>query len=208
MTKKVIVGGILGGLVMFLWSAFSWMVLPWHQLTMAKFTDELAVAEVIAANAPYSGIYLLPNVQRLDAQGRKPPREEPRADALARMQAGPFLFASVARDGTDPTNPWLFLRSLIIQVVAATLITVLLVQTRGLRFWCRVGFVETTGVLIAVLATLPLWNWWQFPLRYTLVNFADFIIGVTLAGFVIAKVVGDIPAGDDESSINISDISQ
>jgi hypothetical protein len=197
MTKKVIMGGMLGGLVMFLWGAVSWMVLPWHDLTMGKFTDELAVAEVIAANAPQSGIYLLPNAQQLDPQANEAAREQARADALARMQSGLFLFVSVAREGTDFTNPWLFVRSLIIQIVAATLITVLLVQTRGLHFWCRVGFVETAGVLIGVLATFPLWNWWQFPLRYTLVNFADLIISITLAGFVIAKVVGDIPAGDN-----------
>lgn len=197
MTKKVIMGGTLGGLVMFLWGAVSWRVLPWHDLTMGKFTDEAAVADVIAANAPQSGIYLLPNARRLDPQADEAARKQARTDALARTQSGPFLFVSVARAGTDPTNPWLFIRSLIIQIVAATLITVLLVQTRGLHFWCRVGFVETAGVLIGVLATFPLWNWWQFPLRYTLVNFADLIIGVTLAGFVIAKVVGDIPAGDD-----------
>jgi len=199
MTKKVIVGGLLGGLVMFVWAVISWTVLPWHDLTIGRFSDQQAVAEVIMANAPQSGIYALPNAQPLDPQADAAARAQARADALARMQSGPFLFVSVTRGGTDLTNPWLFVRSLLIQIVAATLITVLLVQTRGLRYWCRVGFVETTGVLIGVLATFPLWNWWQFPLRYTLVNFADFIIGVTLAGFVIAKVVGDIAVGDDQA---------
>lgn len=193
MAKRVILGGVLGGLVMFLWGAFSWMVLPWHDLTIGTFSEESAIAGAVLAQAPRDGVYLLPNARQQDP--RLTPEEKVQALSMAkeRMQTGPFVFMSVVRGGVTPENPMLFVRSLIIHVVGATLITMLLVQTRGLRFWCRVGFVETAGIAIAIFATLPLWNWWQFPLPYTLVNFADFVIAAILAGLVIAWVVGDIP---------------
>ncbi len=182
MGKKIILGGVLGGLVMFLWGAVSWIVLPWHDITLNTFTDEAAVADAVISNAPRDGVYVLPD-----------PGEAAAEKDAAAITAAPFLFVNVSRQGVDPQNPWLYIRSLLTQIIAATLITLLLVQTRGLRFWCRVGFVETIGILVAVLATLPMWNWWQFPARYTLVNFADLVIAAILAGLVIAKVVGDIP---------------
>lgn len=193
MAKKVILGGVLGGLVMFFWGAVSWMVLPWHELTIGTFTEESAVAATVVAQAPRDGIYLLPNARQQDPRLSPEEKAELLADATARMKAGPFIFMAVTKGGMDPENPMLYVRSLIIQIVGATLITMLLVQTRGLKFWCRVGFVETAGITIAIFATLPLWNWWQFPLAYTLVNFADFVIAAIFAGLVIAWVVGDIP---------------
>ena len=193
MVKKVILGGVLGGLVMFLWGAISWMVMPWHDLTIATFAEESAVAETILMHAPQDGVYLLPNARQQDPRLSPEEKAQALAGAKERTRTGPFIFMSVARDGTDPDDPMLFVRSLVIQILGATLITMLLVQTRGLRYWCRVGFVETAGIVVAIFATLPMWNWWQFPLPYTLVNFADFVIAAIFAGLVIAWVVGDIP---------------
>jgi hypothetical protein len=192
MAKKVILGGVLGGLVMFLWGAFSWMVLPWHDLTIGTFSQESLVAGAVLAQAPRDGVYLLPNARQQNPRLSLEEKAQALSAAKDRMKVGPFIFMSVARGGIDPGDPMLFVRSLIIQIVGATLITMLLVQTRGLRFWCRVGFVETAGITIAIFATLPLWNWWQFPLPYTLVNFADLVIAAIFAGLVIAWVVGDI----------------
>lgn len=193
MARKVILGGVLGGLVMFLWGAISWMVLPWHDLTIAAFPEESTIAEAVLAQAPQDGVYLLPNARQQDPRLSPEEKAQALSAATERMKTGPFIFMSVARSGANLEDPMLLVRSLIIQIIGATLITMLLVQTRGLRFWCRVGFVETAGIAIAIFATLPMWNWWQFPLPYTLVNFADFVIAAIFAGLVIAWVVGDIP---------------
>jgi hypothetical protein len=56
----LLLGSLLGGLAFFAWSAVSWMALPWHRRVYRTFTDEDAVARVLVANAPASGIYGLP----------------------------------------------------------------------------------------------------------------------------------------------------
>ena len=49
---KATKAGILGGLILFVWSMISWMVIPWHTKTLHSFTSETAITQSIQANAP------------------------------------------------------------------------------------------------------------------------------------------------------------
>ena len=60
MSRSFLMGGFVGGVVLFVWGAVSWMVLPWHNMTLNTFTDEDKVANVLIANAPVRGIYVYP----------------------------------------------------------------------------------------------------------------------------------------------------
>lgn len=51
MNKSLILGGLLGGLPLFVWGSISWMVLPWHLMTLEKFKDEATVAQALSTNA-------------------------------------------------------------------------------------------------------------------------------------------------------------
>src|SRR2546427_13216093 len=64
MLKSLLLGGILGGLVLFAWGVVSWMLLPWHLATLEKFKDEAKAAQPLTANATKSSDYLLPNVHK------------------------------------------------------------------------------------------------------------------------------------------------
>src|SRR5438094_7933582 len=68
MLKSLSLGGLIGGLVLFAWGVVSWMLLPWHLATLEKFKDEANVAQALTANAPKSGVYLLPNVHKREAE--------------------------------------------------------------------------------------------------------------------------------------------
>ena len=34
MAKSLLLGALLGGLTLFAWGAFSYMILPWHNMTL------------------------------------------------------------------------------------------------------------------------------------------------------------------------------
>src|SRR5437762_2784297 len=61
MVKQLALGAILGGIVLFFWSAIAWMLIPWPGEPLRSFTNDDAVIAAIKANAPKSGNYLLPN---------------------------------------------------------------------------------------------------------------------------------------------------
>ncbi|MGQ0810273.1 MAG: hypothetical protein ACT4OO_03495 [Nitrospiraceae bacterium] len=187
MLKPLVVGGLLGGLVLFVWGAVSWMVLSWHLTTLEKFADETAVAAVLTLTARQPGVYIFPNEHKPDpAMPKNQPQVAEEADRN-RVQQAPFMFAAVSPQGSGSMGAALWVQ-LATQLTGAFLGTWLVLQTRGLTYFGRVSFLVILALTAAVLCHLPYWNWWHFSTSFTAVACADLLIGWFLAGLVIAKV--------------------
>lgn len=164
---KPIIGAVLGGIVVFIWSALSWMVIPWHEATMSHFKNDKAVSEVVSANAEKSGVYFSPSDENSVA-------------------AGPLVYAAVRREGmTSMAKP--MTTGILIDILCAGIVTWLLLQTTGKSYFGRVCFVAVVALAIGLFERLGDLNWWGFPPAYTLVLIADLVIGWFLAGLVIAR---------------------
>jgi len=188
MRQSLALGGILGGLVLFVWGTVSWMVLPWHLMTLQKFTDEAAVAGILSLTASQTGAYILPNPHKHDPGMTQEQKKAAEEEGHRRMMRGPFMFASVSLAGARDMRSAL-LTTLLGNILAAVLATWLLLRTSGLSYPGRVGFLVTIGLTAGVIVDLPNWTWWNFPTSYLSVAFADLLIGWLLAGLVIARVV-------------------
>lgn len=187
MRRSLVHGGVLGGLVLFAWGMISYMLLPWHAATLEQFKDEQAVAQVLAANAVGSGVYLLPNPHRHDPVLTAEQRKAAAEDRVARMMQGPFMFAAVSMQGARDMGAALLL-NLVVNMVSAGLVLWLLMQTSGLSYRRRVGFVAMVGLAAAMIVHGPYWIWWGFSTLFTLVEFADPLIGWFFVGLVLARL--------------------
>ncbi len=185
MSKTHLKCALIGGLIVFIWGLFSWMVFPWHQTCMNKFTNESAVADAIRNNAPVDGVYILPNTFAYNAGTS----ESEMNRGMKMMENGPFMFASVRTTGMGKMSMAPFIISLIIQIIGAFIVTWMLMQTKGLSVKKQVGFVALFGLGIGILGNLPNWNWWGFSCCYVLTNIVDVVIGWALAGVGITKVL-------------------
>jgi hypothetical protein len=184
-------GSVGGGIILFLWGALSWTLLPWHTATFEKFVDEEMVAIVLGSNANDSGVYLLPNLHPQDTDATSPEQQsKAEADAKQRMKLGPFVFASIKLDGADPEMGAALWQTFAVDLIAALLATWLLAWTSGLGYWQRVLFVTAIGVTGGIIGHAPNWIWWQFPTGYTAAAMADALLAWFLAGLVIARWVG------------------
>lgn len=163
--------GVLGGIILFLWSMISWMLLPWHNLTLNQFKDEKIMVQTIRANVPKSGMYLMPGNMEIQNETPKPP----------------MVFASVRAEGMTDSMTIPMVISLITQIVAATLVAWLLSRTRGLTYLQRVFFTVVVALVAGIIVEVPYWNWFGFDPNFVLVAFADLLIGWFLAGLVIAR---------------------
>jgi hypothetical protein len=177
LAKALILGTLLGGLVMFAWGAVSHVLIPYGTLVFLRFSDENTVARAIVANAPRSGIYFLPYMPEGDPAGMQAAREK-----LAR---GPFLFAAVRVEAMGETNSNL-VGQLVIDALAALLVTVLLLQARPATAPARALFTAVVGLAAWVADSLPAWNWYAFSLAFTLASLLDLVVGFALAGLVIS----------------------
>ena len=166
-------GGVVAGIVLFVWGFVSWMALPWHKDTLNAFKDEKAVAEVIKVNAVHSGMYFMP-MQGMEMAEQK--------------SSLPMVFSSVHLEGVSPSMTKQIITGLIGQILAATLVGWLLLQVSGLNYFQRVGFVVVFAVAASIISYLPNWNWFAFDTNFSLVLVADTLISWFLAGLVLAWI--------------------
>ncbi|MGH7207064.1 MAG: hypothetical protein ACREI2_12745 [Nitrospiraceae bacterium] len=192
MKTSLVLGGLLGGMALFVWGSISWMVLPWHMMTFEKFKDEATIAQALTANALRPGLYLLPNVHKHDPGVTEEQKKAEEAGGMKRMVQGPFMFASVSLAGAGNMGHPLLI-TLLSNILSALLATWMLLKTNGLRYLGRVGFVMLIALTAAIVAYLPDWTWWHFSTSFTAVGVADLLIGWFLAGLVIAKLTPATP---------------
>jgi hypothetical protein len=186
MTKSLLLGAILGGIVAFLWSFVSWSMLPWHESGIASFQDEDAFGRAVLEHTTGSGLYGYPG---------NPPtvgmtKEQKKAAETAtfeKMKKGPMVFAAIRRDGYNSYVQGICIQ-LGIQILAAFLLTWLVLKTGASTYWGRVIFLTVAGLAAAVISDLPNWNWWGFSGSYTAVMVIDTALTWFIAGLVIARV--------------------
>ena len=111
MMKALIKGGLLGGLAMFIWGTISWTVLPWRRTSFRTFTDENAVAQVLVANAPRRGVYVLPNPFRAGSLPVDGPQafvtfDERRPDSRGSSAISPIGIGGIFPPATPSSPSW------------------------------------------------------------------------------------------------------
>lgn len=166
--KSLVRAGLLGGLVLFVWSMISWMVLPFHHKTLNGFAVEPAVEQILGVNTSGAGVYVLPMKDH------------------KKMEKGPFAFVVWNPQGNGPMLRGM-IGSLVVQVVIAMLTGMLLLRTNLKKYWDRVFFVTLFAFAGAFMCDLPYAIWWGFPPGFIMLDIADHVIGLFLAGMVMAK---------------------
>jgi hypothetical protein len=177
--KTLIKGAIIGGLIFFVWTNVSWMAIGWHNSYMSAVPNEEVFAESIREEIPKSGLYFVPwHDQSSDWD-----------EVMKKTEKGPFAYMMITPHGKSMSMALPLLMSLIFNCFLAMLGTWLLLQTSGLSFLGRVGFVVVVGLSGSSWLVFANWNWWGFPTTYLIVNLVDLGIAWTLMGFGLARFV-------------------
>lgn len=188
MGKQLALGSVLGAVVLFMWSAIAWMLIPWPGEPLRSYTNEEAMAQAFTANAPRSGNYILPNLPK-----RTPGMTDQQFAALEKSMAdrwgrGPIIFAAVRLEPFGSFGVAL-VKQFLTQFVLALLATLLLLQTSGLARGARIAFVAAFGLIIFVGGHVDEWTWWSFSNAYMLMQFGAIVMGWLLASLVISTFV-------------------
>lgn len=184
--KRVALAGLLGGLVVFMWGAISWMALPFHSASIHSITDRKETMAALQAKLPGPGVYHFPGF---------PDQGEGETDFMAWSEPfidGPHISMLVYNDkGYQPFAPSQFARGLIQNILSAVLVAYLLSLAVGTAksFGHRVLFVTLIGVFLAIGGPLTEMNWMTIPAEFSLPNAADAVISWALAGLVIGGIV-------------------
>lgn len=185
MRDNWVLGGVLGGAALFFWGMVSHLLLPVGKLGVRAIppAQEESVVTALAAALPERALYLFPGLD--PAQAETP---EGQQAWLARVAAGPtgVIAYNPGRGvalGPEPLAIELA-SGMAACLLAAWLLTRLAPGTPYLR---RVGVVVALGLFAALASEVAYWNWYRFPDGYLLGQALDHLLGMGLAGLVIAR---------------------
>lgn len=201
MTKKIIIGGIVAGLVMFLWGAVSHMVLQLGDAGLSQLKEqEEPVLAALRDHVKEPGLYFFPGMS-----SNRPSEAEQKAwqEKYRRGPAG--LLLCLPQGGEAMTGG-----QFVVQIgsdIALSLLAAVLLAGTGCwleNFVSRVAFVSLLGLLPFLAVNLPYWNWYRFPATFTLAQLADRFLGFVLIGVTLALIVkkpaAASPAGNQTSA--------
>ena len=186
MRKTYIKCALVGGVIVFIWGMISWMVLPWHQMTMKSFSDEKDVAAAIQESTMESGVYVLPSCCKVEGMSAEDAAKA-RAKKSEMLSKGPFIFASVQKEGMS-YGAGRMVVGLISDILAAFFATWLFLCCRAMNYGKQVGFFAMLGLFAGFVSPLEGGIWMGMAPAYVFVAILDLIIPWVLAGLAIAKL--------------------
>ena len=189
MTKRIIIGGILAGLAMFMWGAVSHMALGLQESGIKQFANEAPVLAALKSEIKEPGFYFFPGMDTSPNMTK-----EQKAAAQKKWEekylAGPRGILVYHPDGEQAMSPRQLGLQLIATILAGLVAAFVLAQASGLRsYGRRLGTVALMGLLPFFMVNFPYWNWYGFPGRFTLMELVDKLIELFVAGLVLAAIV-------------------
>lgn len=183
---RILIAGILGGLVMFLWGAVAHMALPIGEAGFKDPVQQAAVLGALAQSTQGEGVYMYPGMsmeQWRDKDAAKAFREQAKGKpyALVIYQPG----GSPAVQSMTP--------NLVKQFVTDTLAALVAAWILALGAWSlgrRVLIAGALGLFSWLTLSLPYWNWYLFPMNFTLAALIEQVVGWVLAGAAMAWWLG------------------
>ncbi len=180
---RILIGGVVGGLVIFFWGFVSHMLLSIGEMGMQSVPHEEGLAAAIKADVPAPGLYFVPGRDM-----SKPQSNEEMQAHMDKVTKGPYGFMVIHPTGRDVSLGKRLPIELGTNVVCALLAAILVSQLRP-GFIVRVACVTLVGILASIMTNVPYWNWYGFPTEFTLAQIIEHSVGWFLAGIVLAAVI-------------------
>lgn len=183
---RIVIAGLIGGLVMFVWGVVAHMVLPLGEVGMRQPAVENVVLTALPEGlGDQPGIYLLPS---LDPAKMNDP--EAVKAYQAKSIASPYAFVVYQPHGRDMMAMGPQIGVQWASDTLAALVVACVMGWAGLSFRRRLGIAVAAAVFSWLSLLVPYWNWYRFPLDFTLATLTEQVVGWLLAGAVMAWWLG------------------
>jgi hypothetical protein len=186
---KILLAGIFGGIVMFIWTSIAHMALPLGEAGLGEIPNESAVLSAMQSNiGEQTGLYIFPG-RGLGKNATRQEKEEAMKHMGEKIATNPSGILMYHAPGRPLALGKLLGVEFGTELLEAILVVFLLAQTRIASFAGRVGFVLVAGILAAIATNVSYWNWYGFPCAYTVSYMLIQIVGFLCVGFVAALML-------------------
>jgi hypothetical protein len=162
---------LLGGGILFVWGFVTHVVIGLYDPVFQGFADEAEVTAALERNAPAAGLYYLP--------------AEPERGATPQTEAFVNLVPAGQRTAFGPMMGL----GLLAHASTVFLVLTLLAGSWPAGYGGRVARFSLAGLALAFAVHSYYWVWFDFPGWYFALSLGDSVVGWTLVGLALAKLV-------------------
>ncbi len=186
MTKRVTLGAVVGAVVVFIVSSIWHMATGLGQVGIQNLPNEEAVLAAMSGSIHSAGFYFFPRMDQ--GAGSKP--QATQAAYLEKYKTGPTGILIYHPGGEELAFGKLLAVQFLTGLAGSLLLALVLAMTvDATNFIKRALSVVAIAVFAAVIYEIPYWNWYGFPLNYTIAHAAGWIISWSAAGVAMAAVI-------------------
>ena len=184
---RILIAGLIGGVVMFIWGSVAHTLLPIGEMGFRVPSDQSAALSALATTTGAGeAIYMYPSIG--------PEKMSDKAAMAAFVEANrnsPFAFV-VYQPGGNPVfaNMAPNLVKQLVSDVLAALVAAWVLALIATSFQNRVAVAGALGLFAWLAISVPYWNWYMFPVSFTVGTLIEQIVGWLLAGAGMAWWLG------------------
>ena len=182
---RILISGLLGGLVFFFWGAVAHMALPIGIMGMNFAVPHEAVLGAMKQEFKGEGVYVLPSLP-VDKMNDKAAQTAFAPTALA----NPYAFIIYQPQGRDSSQMGENLAKQWVSDTLSALIVSFVLALGAFGFGKRVMVSAALGLFSWLTVSVPWWNWYRFPMDFTIGSFLEQVVGWLLAGIAMAWWLG------------------
>ncbi|MEY2167282.1 MULTISPECIES: hypothetical protein [unclassified Rhodanobacter] len=183
---RVLVTGLIGGIVMFVWGVAAHMALG-----LGNVGIQLPVGENAVLGSLHDGLGAQPGIYILPSLDTKKMGDEAVLKAYSEKAAtSPYAFVVYQPQGEDMMQMGPQIGRQWASDTLAALALAFMLGLAGLGFRRRVALAAAAAVFAWLCTMVPYWNWYRFPLDFTLAALVEQLVGWLLAGAAMAWWLG------------------
>ncbi|HWA91566.1 MAG TPA: hypothetical protein VG889_16125 [Rhizomicrobium sp.] len=181
---RILLAALAGAVAMFVWTAIAHMATPLGAVGFSQMPNEQPVLNQMQTSiGDKGGLYFFPWVDMND-----PNAMQKGAELEKKYPSGLLLYRGAGK-GMGPDMTPMLIKEFAKQFVQAA-IWAWIVSMLALGFATRIGAVTLMGVSSAIATNVSYWNWYGFPLDYTMAQILIEVVSALVAGLAIALVLG------------------
>ncbi|OOG64396.1 hypothetical protein B0E46_06960 [Rhodanobacter sp. B04] len=183
---RVLVAGLIGGILMFVWGVVAHMALGLGNVGIRQPADESAVLATLHEGlGEQAGVYMLPS---FDPKQMNDPYKV-RAYQQKAIRS-PYAWVVYLPQGDDMLQMQQQIPRQWASDTLGALALAFVMGLAGLGFRRRLAVAAAVAVFAWLSTMVPYWNWYRFPLDFTWAALIEQLVGWLLAGAAMAWWLG------------------
>jgi hypothetical protein len=180
---RILLAALAGAVAMFVWTGIAHVMTPLGTIGFSQIPNEAPVLSAMDGSiGARPGLYFFPWIDPADS------RMADKMTALEKAHGHGLLVYHGPGQNLDSDMPPMLIKEFVKQFAQA-LIAAWVVSMIAAGYVTRVGVVTLIGVSAAIATNVSYWNWYGFPLNYTVVQVFMEIVSGLVAGLAIAAIV-------------------